>query len=96
MTMNRRTFLRNALLSTASIAAAPSLFAQSFQGSEKRVREFLKGLLYTRNEVDQWLAGEAFPFAKYSSEFGWLLPNARFRDGIDDSVSLYTFAQPDG
>lgn len=34
-------------------------------------------MLYTREEVELWLAGKAFPFAKYSSEFGWLLPNAR-------------------
>ncbi len=53
-------------------------------------------MLYTREEVDQWLAGEAFPFAKYSSEFGWLLPNAYFRDGLDKSTSVYTYAQPDG
>ena len=94
--MNRRVFLREALLSSVAIGAAPGLLAQSLQGSERKVREFLKNLLYTKKEVDQWLAGEAFPFAKYSSEFGWLLPDARFRDGIDDSVSIYTFAQPDG
>ena len=44
----------------------------------------------------RWLAGKAFPFAKYNAELGWLLPNARFRDGIDKSISVYTYVQPDG
>ena len=59
-------------------------------------RRFLESLLYARQEVDQWLAGLAFPFAKYSGEFGWLLPNAFFRDGIDESISVYTYAGTDG
>jgi len=49
-----------------------------------------------REEVDDWLAGKAFPFAKYSSQFGWLLPDAYFRDGVDGSTSVYTYRQPDG
>jgi len=49
-----------------------------------------------REEVDDWLAGKAFPFAKYSSQFGWLLPGAYFRDGVDGSTSVYTYRQPDG
>lgn len=94
--MNRRVFLRDVLLASAAISEVPALLGQSTTKSERETREFLEDLLYTRQEVDRWLAGEAFPFAKYSSEFGWLLPDARFRDGIDDSVSVYTFAQPDG
>ena len=26
-------------------------------------KDFLKDILYTRQEIDEWLAGEAFPFA---------------------------------
>jgi hypothetical protein len=71
--------------------------AQSSRGDGQQltVRDFLESIVYTREDVDLWLAGKAFPFAKYSSEFGWLLPNAYFRDGIDKSTSVYTYRQPD-
>jgi len=58
-------------------------------------RDYLKRILYTRDEVKQWLAEKAFPFAKYSSEFGWLLRNARFQDGMNDSTSVYTYGPLD-
>ncbi|MEZ5275126.1 MAG: SGNH/GDSL hydrolase family protein [Opitutaceae bacterium] len=59
-------------------------------------RDYLKSILYTREEVESWLQGEAFPFARYSSAFGWLLPDARFRDGVDNSISVYTYEPDDG
>ena len=94
--MNRKTFLKQSGLTALAIGANPSVFGQKAEGTPMDAREFLKRILYTKEEVDQWLAGTAFPFAKYSSEFGWLLPNARFRDGIDNSVSVYSYVQPDG
>ena len=59
-------------------------------------QNYLNNILYSKQEIDDWLAGRAFPFSSYHSQFGWLLPNARFRDGIDDSVSVYTYAADDG
>lgn len=102
MNINRREFL--ALASESSVgmgvacALTTNLLAQgsSHEKQQMSVREFLRTMLYTREEVDQWRAGKAFPFAKYSSEFGWLLPNAYFRDGVDSSTSVYTYVQPDG
>ena len=64
-------------------------------GNAVTAREYLKSILYTREEVKRWLAEEAFPFAKYCSEFGWLLRNARFQDGMDDSTSVYTYGALD-
>lgn len=102
MKFNRRRFLRRAFATSTSLAVmqmlsdvAPSR-VQADESKQLEANDFLRSLLYLPQEVDAWLAGEAFPFAKYSSEFGWLLPNARFRDGVDDSISVYTFAQPDG
>jgi hypothetical protein len=54
-------------------------------------RDYLKPLLYTKEEVRLWLAEKAFPFAKYSRDFGWLLRSARFQDGINGSISVYTY-----
>ena len=100
MKLDRRQLLQIGAQSAVGAGIASTAlsraFAQRVDRAERGARDFLRKLLYTREEVDAWLAGNAFPFAKYSSEFGWLLPNARFRDGIDDSISVYTFAQPDG
>ena len=57
--------------------------------------EYLKSILYTKDEVDHWLSGKKFPFAKYHSEFGWLLRDGKFRDGINNSISVYTYGQYD-
>ncbi|MBN2216204.1 MAG: SGNH/GDSL hydrolase family protein, partial [Pirellulales bacterium] len=100
--MNRRELLQTAVRSAFGAGVASclpaSILAESGEKQTRTVtaREFLKGRLYTREEVDSWLAGKAFPFYKYHSEFGWLLPNARFRDGVDRSLSVYTYVQPDG
>ena len=58
-------------------------------------REFLQSILYKKEEVDQWLAEKAFPFSRYSSDFGWLLRTERFQDGVNDSISTYTFGRLD-
>ena len=101
MNINRRDLLAMAAqcsLATGLVSTFPrSIFAQSDASAEQvTAREFLRTLLYTREEVDRWLAGKAFPFATYHSEFGWLLPDAYFRDGVDDSISVYSYEAPDG
>ncbi len=58
-------------------------------------REYLAKLLYTRDEVDAWFEERAFPFTKHDPELGWLLRNARFSDGVDRSVSTYTYGSYD-
>lgn len=101
MNLNRRHLLRMGAQSALGVAMA-SLQLSTARGQNddaaqtEATERFLRKLLYKREEVDAWIAGKAFPFAKYSSEFGWLLPNAFFRDGIDDSISAYTFVAPDG
>ena len=64
--------------------------------TEKEIRDFLSGLLYTPREVDDYFADLAFPFSKHSPEFGWLLRDAYFRDGVNKSISVYHFEKPDG
>ena len=73
--------------------AAPANATSS--GNPVTARDYLKSILYTKKEVEQWLAEKAFPFAKYSPEFGWLLRNARFQDGMDGSTSVYTYGALD-
>jgi len=54
-------------------------------------REYLKSILYTRREVDDWFAGKTSRFSKYDSELGYLLRSARFKDGVDGSMSTYDY-----
>ncbi len=99
--MHRRTFSRNSLAAGLGLTVLPSAIARSgidlLDGiTEQQMRAFLSGILYTREEVDDYFAGRAFPFSKHSAAFGWLLPDAYFRDGVNDSISKYTYVQPDG
>jgi hypothetical protein len=106
MKLNRREFLQKSVKTATGIAAAryaglPALSSQAVSGTESPEavldeRGYLREILYTRKEVDDWFAGKAFPFSRYHSAFGWLLPDARFKDGVDDSVSVYTYAGADG
>jgi hypothetical protein len=48
-------------------------------------------LLYPREDLDNWLAGKAFPFAKYDPELGYLHLNRRFREGVDGAICTYTY-----
>lgn len=97
--------MSNSAIGVAALGATTPRLLASEQGAKtvsdaKRTvaitaRDYLKGILYTREEVKQWLAGKAFPFAKYNSEFGWLLRNARFQDGVNGSTSVYTYGTLD-
>ena len=101
--MPRREFLFKGVTGVAGLGAARALASTQRlnTASSGRVaggvtaRDYLRGILYTRTEVEEWLAGKAFPFAKYNSEFGWLLRPARFQDGVNSSVSVYTYGSLD-
>ena len=56
-------------------------------------REYLERILYTRSEVDAWLAGKAYRFEKYDGELGWVLHSGRIKDGVDGSICTYTFEE---
>ena len=82
------------MLSACFIAVLPS-FAGNDDQHTAEARKYLQGLLYTRQEVCDWLNKKAFPFAKYDSELGWLLRDAHFEDGADGSWSAYRYDKLD-
>ena len=101
--MNRREFTKTGINAGLGFSIIPYAGFSSRDNNsildsitEKEIRNFLAGLLYTREEVDDYFADRAFPFSKHSPEFGWLLRDAFFRDGINKSISVYHFAKPDG
>lgn len=96
--MKRRKFIFNSLPALASVPLFKDLLNTPFpfEPDPDDIREYLSKILYTREEVDGWLEGKLFPFSKYHSGFGWLLNNRSFRDGLNNSWSVYTYRAPDG
>ncbi len=98
--MQRRKFIADSARAGMALSLGTLLphkvMADNNSSGPEDERSFLKKILYTEEEVRDWLAGKAFPFSRYHSEFGWLLPNAQFRDGIGNSLSTYTYADDDG
>ena len=98
MKMNRREFLNKSSKIAFSAGAVLYTGMPVFAKDNNLIdaKQYLAEILYTRKEVDDWFAGKAFPFSKYHSEFGWLLNNDSFKDGIDNSISTYTYIGEDG
>ena len=97
--MKRRRFISTGMNATLAATTVPLIHWKTMKLSGKDPvdeRSYLSDILYTKEEVEAWLAGKAFPFSKYHARFGWLLNSASFRDGIDDSVTSYTYEEPDG
>jgi hypothetical protein len=55
------------------------------------IREFLKSILYRREDVDDWLSGKRFVFWKYDPEVGYVETSRRCEHGVDGSVVTYTY-----
>jgi len=105
MKLKRREFIKKSsqlsigigsgLMSLPALSKSP-LFPDDDKKTIIDEKTYLSEILYTKKEVDDWLAGKAFPFSKYHPELGWLLNNAAFKDGIDNSISVYTYQGEDG
>jgi hypothetical protein len=105
MALRRREFIKNSSKVSLGIGTglvslpilSKSLTSQTNENAEMiDLKTYLSEILYTKKEIDDWLAGKAFPFSKYNSDLGWLLNNASFKDGINDSKSTYTYVGEDG
>lgn len=83
--MNRRKFTKTGISAGLGLSVLPNSLAIGKNGdtmldsiTKKEVRAFLRDLLYTRQEVDDYFDDRAFPFSKHSPKFGWLLRDAFF------------------
>jgi hypothetical protein len=61
------------------------------EATEKEIRDYLQPLLLTREDVDSWLKQQAFPFAKYDAELGYLHRDRDFPEGLDGAVCQYRY-----
>jgi len=54
-------------------------------------RDLIRELLYSRADIDDWLALRAFPFAKYDPELGYLHRDRQFAEGLDGAICTYRY-----
>ena len=94
--LSRRTALSHTLtgLGALGLVGLGSGHA-SESADERRVREFLKPLLLTRADVDDWLAGKEFPFCKYDPELGYLHIDRDFKEGVGGAICQYRYDRLD-
>lgn len=97
---HRRGALRRAAIGLAALPGLTSMCARARAGgatapSEAAVRdrtvEFLKSLLLTPRDVEDWLQGKAFPFARYDPLLGYLHIDRDFSEGLDGAVCRYRY-----
>jgi hypothetical protein len=62
---------------------------------EADARDYLQRLLLTRDDVEAWLAGKAFPFSRYDAELGYLHIDRDFQEGIDGAICRYRYDRLD-
>ncbi|MBI3866291.1 MAG: hypothetical protein HY290_30800 [Planctomycetia bacterium] len=100
--INRRTALARggaAALAASSLvrtATAATGGADSKpEANENQIREYLKTMLLTRDDVDLWLKRQAFPFNKYDAELGYLHIDRDFQEGLDGAFCRYRYDKLD-
>ena len=96
--MNRRNFLSKTSITGMGLGLLNPFMEYPFTLPEfdNEIKEYLRKIIYTKEEIDAWFAGEAFPFSKYHPELGWLLNNNVFSNGVDKSKAVYTYSGGDG
>ncbi len=97
---DRRAFLARASAAAAALAAghltsrSPVWADDSAavpEPTERQIRDYLRPLLPAREDVDAWLAGQAFPFSKYDSHLGYLHTDRDFQEGQDGAICQYRY-----
>jgi len=97
--VDRRRFLAQTA-SVAAMAAAPWV-GQAARGEEPddaafapsaaEIRAHLATLLPSRDDVARWLSDQAYPFAKYDPELGYLHKDRDFAEGQDGAICRYRY-----
>src|SRR5262245_54441091 len=89
--VDRRTWLAGSAagLGLALCGKTAGALAADQKDFAARRLAYLKPLVYARADIDDWLAGRAFPFCKYDPELGYLHIDRDFKEGIDGAVCRY-------
>jgi hypothetical protein len=87
-----------ALAASGVFRAAPAEGGDSDpqpQPTEQQIRDYLRPLLLSREDVDLWLKRQAFPFAKYDAELGYLHTDRDCPEGMDGAICQYRYDKLD-
>src|SRR5262245_18929818 len=95
--VDRRTFLADAaaLAANGVFGAAPAEAHAKPEATDQQMRDYLRPLLLTRADVDLCLKRQAFPFAKYDPDLGYLHTDRDFQEGLDGAVCRYRYDKLD-
>ena len=77
------------ILAVTAQAAKP---AENNEEWEKRARAYLKSILYTPKQLEDWISGRATLGEAYDGQLGWLLADRRVKHGVDGSISTYRYS----
>ena len=66
--------------------------AERSQEWEEEARAYLKNIMYTREQLEDWIAGRATLGESYDGGLGWLLADRRVKHGVDGSISTYRYS----
>jgi len=90
---DKRISRRTVLVRGAAVLSASGVFSEVLvadgdsepkpESTEQQIRDYLRPLLLTCEDVDLWLKQQAFPFCKYDAELGYLHIDREFPEGLD-------------
>ena len=79
------------LVLTLAVAAQEAHPAQASETWERQAQAYLKSILYTREQLDDWILGRTSLGEAYDGELGWLFHDRRVKHGVDGSISTYRY-----
>ena len=80
------------LVLTLALAAQGARPAQESEAWQRQARDYLKSILYPREQVEDWILGRATLGESYDGQLGWLFADRRVKHGVDGSISTYRYA----
>ena len=80
------------LVLTLAVAAQGARPAQESEAWQRQARDYLKSILYPREQVEDWILGRATLGESYDGQLGWLFADRRVKHGVDGSISTYRYA----
>src|SRR5262245_30318540 len=95
---------RTALLRGAAVLSTGCVFREVLaagdgepkpEATEQQIRDYLRPLLLSREDVGRWLKQQEFPFCKYDAELGYLHTDRDFPEGQDGAVCRYRYDKLD-
>ena len=97
--MNRRNFLGNSFLGWGALAASGMTHARgtAYPGNQTETRKYLERILYTREEVRNWIEGKNTGYIgeRYDADIGWVHIAGHHKGGVDGSICEYSY-EPSG